>query len=106
MPKVRFEDKEIEAPQGAILRKVLKDAGLPIHNGGSKNLNCTGLGTCGTCCVFIEGEVSPKTKVETWRLGFPPHKNEAGKRLACQVRIQGDIKVRKGKGFWGQEMPD
>ena len=64
MPFIRFEGREFEVPQGANLRKVLREQGVAVHNGGSKNFNCTGFGTCGTCCVFVEGDASPKTKVE------------------------------------------
>ena len=40
------------------------------------------------------------TKVEKWRLSFPPHKGEVGKRLACQAKVEGNVVVRKGDGFF------
>lgn len=42
---------------------------------------------------------------ERARLAFPPHTAAAsaagGLRLACQVRVVGDVAVTKGEGFWG-----
>jgi ferredoxin len=68
------------------------------------SLHCRGFGTCGTCAVQVEGRVSPPTAVETWRLNFPPHKQslQKGLRLACQVRVDGDLEVCKLPGRWGQ----
>lgn len=42
---------------------------------------------------------------ERARLAFPPHTAAAsaarGLRLACQVRVVGDVTLAKGDGFWG-----
>ncbi|GAB0492639.1 hypothetical protein MMPV_003907 [Pyropia vietnamensis] len=42
---------------------------------------------------------------ERARLAFPPHTAAAsaarGLRLACQVRVVGDVALAKGDGFWG-----
>ncbi|WFO76008.1 DUF4445 domain-containing protein [Desulfurococcaceae archaeon MEX13E-LK6-19] len=59
----------------------------------SKNLitlPCGGNGLCGLCKVFVEGETSEPTGNEVIR-GI---RNNNGLRLACQVRILGDVKVR------------
>ncbi|MFT4857930.1 MAG: uncharacterized 2Fe-2S/4Fe-4S cluster protein (DUF4445 family), partial [Planctomycetota bacterium] len=48
------------------------------------------------------GKLSLMTNVEKWRLSFPPHKGEKGKRLACQSKVLGDLEVKKGGGFWGE----
>jgi hypothetical protein len=45
------------------------------------------------------------TKREKWRLNFPPHQLENRLRLACQTKVNGDIVVEKGGGFWGQKLP-
>lgn len=102
MPVIRYKGKTIHCTMGANLRQVLNERGLHPHNGTSKMLNCYGLGTCGTCAVKIEGHVSEMTPAEKLRLSFPPHKPENGLRLACQVKVLGDVKVIKGEGFWGQ----
>jgi ferredoxin len=102
MPIVRFMDREIECPQGANLRMVLLHARLPLYTKVSRAMNCRGHGTCGTCAVRIEGEVSEPTAAEERRLKLPPHKAEAGLRLACQCNVLGDIRVTKHAGFFGQ----
>ena len=94
----------LECDEGENLKHVLKRNGLPPYNGSARWLNCKGLGTCGTCAVEIKGEVSPITKVEKWRLNFPPHKEEKGLRLACQCKVLGDLEVKKHEGFWGEKV--
>jgi ferredoxin len=106
MPTVQFEGTEVECEQGALLRDVLLDAGESPHNGGSALLNCHGFGTCGTCAVEVEGEVSEPTRREQRRIRFPPHTPESGLRLACQTRVQGDLTVTKHERFWGQHVPE
>ena len=62
MPVVKFikENKEIEVPSGANLRKEAIKAGINVHQGVNgigaginKFLNCHGIGQCGTCRVKI-----------------------------------------------------
>lgn len=95
---------EIECEAGARLRDVLTAAGVPPHNGKTQLANCMGLGTCGTCAVEIRGEVAAPSVVERWRLSFPPHDPSHGLRLACQVRVTGDLSVIKHPGFWGHDV--
>ena len=106
MPTVRFGDREIECPHGANLRMVLLRARLPLYNGVARAIHCRGMGTCGTCAVRIVGEVSEPTKIETMRLGFPPHERDRGLRLACQCSVLGDLEVTKYPGLWGHKEPD
>jgi len=80
------------------------------HNGRANLINCRGLGTCGTCAVEIlsgrETSVDPpeRNRVEELRFNLPPHSfhDNSRLRLACQVRVRGDIEVVKRTGFWGQ----
>jgi ferredoxin len=102
MPIVRFRGEEVSCEEGAVLRDVLKDAGLTPHNGGADLANCRGHGTCGTCAVRVEGPVSDPTNGERRRLNFPPLSGVEGLRLACQTRVEGDVSIKKGEGFWGQ----
>lgn len=104
MPTVRFAGRSIECLEGANLRTVLLHARLPLYQSAARAIHCRGFGTCGTCAVRIEGPVSAPTSVERWRLGFPPHDREAGLRLACQVRVLGDLAVTKYPGVWGQHV--
>ena len=43
---------------------------LPLYNGVARALHCRGRGTCGSCAVRIEGEVSEPTSTENLRLTF------------------------------------
>jgi ferredoxin len=102
MPTVAFRGREIECEEGAVLRDVLRDAGVSPHNGRADLLNCRGLGSCGTCAVAVDGDVSERSRREDARLAVPPHDPESGLRLACQTRVEGDVTVEKYPGFWGQ----
>lgn len=102
MPNIEFDGKVIRCDAGENLRRVLMRAGLPLYNGCARAIHCRGLGTCGTCAIEIQGSVNPMTRVERWRLGFPPHSNQPGLRLACQCTVQCDLKLTKHAGLWGQ----
>ena len=102
MPTIRFLDQTIECPPGANLRMVLTRARLPLYNSAAKALNCRGRGSCGTCAVEIEGDVSEPTPAEQKRLARRPHAPDSGLRLACQVSVRGDLVVTKRKGLFGQ----
>ncbi|MEL6560682.1 MAG: 2Fe-2S iron-sulfur cluster binding domain-containing protein [Bacteroidota bacterium] len=104
MPIVKYKSQKIEVASGTNLKRALAKANLSPYNGSSKYLNCKGLGTCGTCAVSIKGDTTPKTAVEKWRLNFPPHQEENGLRLACQVKVINDLVVEKHAGFWGHQV--
>lgn len=104
MPKIEFAGKNLKVPRGVNLRRALLDAGLSPYNGAARQLNCRGMGSCGTCALEIQGAVSPLSKVEKWRLQFPPHRLENGLRLSCQCEVQGDLKLEKHPGFWGAKL--
>ena len=104
MPKVTFNGFEMNCKTGDNLRTVIRRHGHSPYNGLANYLNCHGLGTCGTCAVDISGRTSGKTKVERWRLDFPPHQSEDGLRLACQCKVLGDLEIRKHDGFWGEKI--
>ena len=104
MPNIEFQGKIITCEKGENLRKVLLRNKLSPYHSNAKYVNCRALGTCGTCALKIEGPISPITKVERWRLNFPPHHIENGLRLACQVKVLGDLKLEKGAGFWGEKV--
>jgi ferredoxin len=104
VPTVEFRDRTVDCERGAVLRDVLRDAGLSVHNGGAGTLNCRGHGSCGTCAVRVEGPTSDPTRRERLRLSVPPHDPGSGLRLACQTRVEGDLTVEKCPGFWGQHV--
>lgn len=102
MVKVIAQGKTIECDRSANLRQVLLKNGIDLYNGGSKIINCHGIGSCGTCAVLVEGEVSQANWRDKTRRSLPPHSPTRNLRLACQTLILGDIKVTKFHGFWGQ----
>lgn len=106
MPTVRFAGKSIEAPEGANLRMVLVRARLPLYTRAARALHCRGRATCGTCAVRVEGAVSEPTAAELRRLSLPPHDKSSGLRLACQIRVLGDVEVWKQPGFFGNREDD
>ena len=103
MPSIHFANQTIECDEGDNLRRVLLKHRLPLYNELAPYIHCRGLGTCGTCAVHIEGQVSEKTSVENWRLSFPPHNSESGLRLACQCKVLGNLKITKYEGLWGHK---
>lgn len=119
MPIVKFvkENKEIEVPHGANLRSEARKAGVNLNKGllgfGEgvfKYANCLGNGFCGTCAVLITkgmDHTNPMTKREWLKLKCPVPvgdplpglayvNHEDQMRLACQVRVNGDIEVESG----------
>ncbi|MBE9032597.1 (2Fe-2S)-binding protein [filamentous cyanobacterium LEGE 11480] len=102
MPTITAQGQTFTCELGANLRRVLLQQGVALYNGGAAVINCRSLGTCGTCAVQIDGSVSPLTWKERTRLALPPHQGTGDRRLACQVKVLGDIQVRKLDGFWGQ----
>ena len=117
MPIVKFtkENKEIEVPRGANLRKEAIKAGINVHQGVNgigaglnRFLNCHGIGQCGTCRVKITKGVenaSPMGMIEKFRFYNPlpdPFPclayigNEDTMRLACQTKVLGDMEVETG----------
>jgi ferredoxin len=102
MPKVTACGRTFECETGSNLRKILMENGIALYNGNAKIINCMGIGSCGTCAVQIEGEVSQPNWKDKARRSLPPHSPTANRRLACQTKVLGDIKVTKFEGFWGQ----
>ncbi len=102
MPKVTAQGKTFECELGSNLRKVLMEHDIELYNGNAKIINCMGIGTCGTCAVMIEGEVSEPNWKDKTRRSLPPHSPTSNRRLACQTKVLGDTRVTKYDGFWGQ----
>ena len=100
VPTVEYAGETIECETGAVLRDVLLDADLPVHN-GPRLVSCHGLGSCGTCAVEVEGDAGGPTRRERVRKSVPPHSPNSDLRLACQVRVTDDLVVSKRNGFWG-----
>ncbi|PZO38054.1 MAG: (2Fe-2S)-binding protein [Leptolyngbya sp.] len=102
MPTVSAQGKTMHCETGANLRQVLLANGVDLYNGQAKVINCRSLGTCGTCAVRIDGDVSEASWQDRTRRSLPPHNRDRNLRLACQTQVLGDITVTKYDGFWGQ----
>lgn len=102
MPTITAQGQTITCDRNANLRQELLKAGIDLYNGQAKLINCHGIGSCGTCAVEIEGEVSAPNWRDRTRRSLPPHNSDRNLRLACQTQVLGDITVKKYDGFWGQ----
>ncbi|HEY9806525.1 MAG TPA: 2Fe-2S iron-sulfur cluster-binding protein [Candidatus Obscuribacterales bacterium] len=102
MPQVTAQGKTFICDRGANLRQVLLQNNVALHNGNANFINCHGLGSCGTCAVEVEGEVSDPNWRDRTRRSLPPHDVTQNRRLACQTQVLGDVRVTKFDGFWGQ----
>jgi ferredoxin len=102
MPKVIAQGRTIECDRGTNLRKILLKSSIDLYNDGAKVINCRGIGSCGTCAVKVEGEVSAANWRDQTRRSLPPHSPTKDLRLACQTQVLGDVRVTKFDGFWGQ----
>jgi ferredoxin len=102
MVKVIAQGKTIECSSSANLRQVLLKHSIDLYNSGAKVINCHGIGSCGTCAVLVEGEVSEPNWRDKTRRSLPPHSPTRNLRLACQTKVLGDVKVTKFDGFWGE----
>ena len=78
--------RRIECKAGATLLDAAQQAGVML------TAICGGEGACGRCIVRVmSGEVSPPNSTEQDELGQADV--QAGWRLACQVYIEGDVRI-------------
>lgn len=119
MPTVNFvnEKKTVEVPSGANLRQEAMKAGVQLYPGIHRIFNCQGLGLCCSCRVVVKKGLEncnsqgafEKLSLLTNPLGFFARiGHEKDLRLACQMRVTGDIEVETkpsmnlhGEKFWG-----
>ncbi len=101
MPKVYFqkEVREIEVPKGSNLRKVAIANGISVDREQFFGVSCPGIGVCGVCKVWVR-ELEPKA---TNPRGFMERGMfmrffDGWRRLACLVRVDGDIDVWTSPG--------
>jgi ferredoxin len=101
MPKIIAQGKTFDVPYEANLREVLLEREIDLYNGAAKVLNCYGHSSCGSCLVKVEGMVSEPTEFEKLRTAIPPHSQHPDRRLACQAKVLGDLRVTKFDGHFG-----
>lgn len=96
MPVVNFvnEFRRVEVPAGTNLREVALGAGVSIDRQHFLGLSCKNRGLCGQCKVWVRDKSSGATSRRTWKETLLFFRRLSGwSRLACQVRVQGDVDV-------------
>lgn len=92
MPKVHFLNEAITVtvPAGSNLLDVAEQNGIQIYRGMWPHMNCGGRGLCGRCGVWV-----PRSEGASGRTLFERFRRVQGElRLACRVRVMGDVEVR------------
>lgn len=104
MPKVDFEREgvTVEARAGQTLLEVAESAGIDVFRGIWPALHCKSRpGWCNRCKLWVHadaaGAVNPPTAKETARLRLNG-RVYGEQRLACQVRLAGDVRVHTRAG--------
>jgi ferredoxin len=118
MPTITFvnEKKSVEVPAGANLRKEAIKAGVQLYPFPHNYLNCMGLGLCNSCKVIVKKGLENVPKASVFeKLSTITHPltffarlgHEKDLRLACQMRVNGDIEVQTqppmnwhGENYW------
>ena len=108
MPKVHFVNERVtvEVPENATIRDVAMQQGVEIYRGMWTHINCLGNGICGRCKIWImsgSGTVTRRSIRERF------HRIQGKQRLACQVRILGDVEIHTrpiGPAVVREETPD
>lgn len=82
------EDLVVEAPSGTKLQQIAESGGADLTFG-------CGVGACGTCRVHVEGARGccslPGSEERDFLRDLKAAPDE---RLACQVRVYGDVRVK------------
>jgi ferredoxin len=96
MPIITYtrEDVQVEVPEGDTVRYPALEHDVPVYCGLWKFVNCHGNGMCGTDRVLVSPAINanPLTLMEKIWLRKDLKRNP-NLRLACQVRVYGDVSV-------------
>ncbi len=96
MPTVTYirENVRVEIPEGDSVRYPALENDVPVYCGAWKYANCHGNGLCAFDRVIVSpaSNTNPPTFLEKFRLGRD-HKKNPNLRLACQVKVFGDVSV-------------
>jgi len=98
--------KELAAPAGANLMEVCQSAGIDVFRGIWRGLHCGGVGlgkllpagTCGRCKLWVKPDAASGVNPPTGKEKVHP-KIDGMYRLACQVRVLGDMDVTTKPGW-------
>jgi len=102
MPKVVFvnEHRIVEVPQGKNLKSLALELGIDPHREFFRGVNCGYLGLCGLCQVWVRESAPGSTNRRNVRESMAGMRGD--RRLACQVRILGDVEVTTLAGGQGR----
>jgi ferredoxin len=96
VPTITFvrEKVKVEVPEGDNVRYPALEHDVPVYCGMWKFANCHGNGLCGTdrVAVYPASNTNELTFMEKFWLRNDLKKNP-NVRLACQVRVYGDVNV-------------
>ena len=95
------------APDGSRLRTLRASSGDSVYEALARQglqlpSNCGGGQSCGLCAVRVKGKAPLPTGAD--RAQLPERKLNAGHRLACNLKIDGDldIEIRGGDELWAE----
>jgi len=93
MPKVVFvnEHRIVEVPAGKNLKTLALELGINPHREFFRGINCGYLGLCGTCQVWVNESAPGSTSPRNLRERIAGTRGQ--RRLACQVRVLGDVEI-------------
>jgi ferredoxin len=102
MPKVVFvnEHRIVEIASGKNLKSLAIELGVNPHREFFRGLNCGYLGLCGTCQLWVKPSAPGALNPPNFREKMAGMRGE--RRLACQVRVLGDIEVTTMPGGDGR----
>jgi len=99
LPKVRFEREDVivDAQNGQTVLEVAEQAGIDVFRGMWPGLHCRRIhGWCNSCKVWVKPDSPSSVNPPTGAERFPIRLNgrvQGTLRLACQVKVQGDLEV-------------
>ena len=93
MPKVVFvnEHRIVEIASGKNLKSLAIELGVNPHREFFRGINCGHLGVCGACQLWVKPSAPGAVSPPNLREKLAGMRGE--RRLACQVRVLGDIEV-------------
>ncbi len=93
MPKVVFvnEHRIVEVPAGKNLKTLALELGINPHREFFRGVNCGYWGLCGLCQVWVREKAPRSVNPRNMRERMAGTRGE--RRLACQVRILGDVEI-------------
>jgi ferredoxin len=93
MPKVVFvnEHRIVQIASGKNLKTLAIELGVNPHREFFRGLNCGYLGLCGACQLWVKPSAPNAISRPNFREKMAGMRGE--RRLACQVRVLGDIEV-------------